>query len=140
MRKSRSYGYIKTRGNVLIYLFSLLVASLILLLILWPTVAHNQTDTWPKQIEIKKPLDIKSEIIRLAKEYKVNPETALRIADCESDFNPTAKNKNSSAYGIFQFTAGTWKYTGGGDKDDINLQITRFMEWYPKYPSWWECK
>ena len=51
MRKSRSYGYIKTRGNVLIYLFSLLVASLILLLILWPTVAHNQTDDWPKGVK-----------------------------------------------------------------------------------------
>lgn len=80
------------------------------------------------------------EIKTQALEYGVDEKTALRIADCESDFNPRAKNKNSSAYGVYQFLDKTWKYTGGGDRNDYKLQITRFMELYPKYPLWWECR
>lgn len=33
---------------------------------------------------------------------------ALAIAECESQFNPEAQSKTSSAGGIFQFVNGTW--------------------------------
>lgn len=32
----------------------------------------------------------------------------IRIAQCESKFDPTAKNPNSTATGIFQILTGTW--------------------------------
>ena len=40
----------------------------------------------------------------------LNTDLYLRIADCESGFNPYAKNGISTASGVFQFIAGTWKY------------------------------
>ena len=43
----------------------------------------------------------------------VDPEVALRIAQRESRLDPTAKNKRSSAYGLFQVTDDTWKQYGG---------------------------
>jgi hypothetical protein len=35
-------------------------------------------------------------------------KTMIRIARYESNYNPKAKNKNSSASGVFQIIAGTW--------------------------------
>lgn len=43
----------------------------------------------------------------------VDPDVALRIAERESRLDPTAKNKRSSAYGLFQVTDDTWKQYGG---------------------------
>lgn len=34
--------------------------------------------------------------------------TMIKIAKCESNYNPSAKNKNSTATGIFQIIIGTW--------------------------------
>jgi len=34
----------------------------------------------------------------------------LKIMDCESNFIPTVKNPSSTAYGLCQFTNGTWNY------------------------------
>lgn len=34
--------------------------------------------------------------------------TMIRISQCESSHNPKAKNRRSSASGLFQITAGTW--------------------------------
>lgn len=101
-------------------------------------IAHEKTayqSKWASEREM-----IIHEIKRQALIYNVNPSIALRIAECESQFNPRAHNKNSTAYGIYQFLDKTWKYTGGGDRNNYKLQIKRFMEVYQKHPSWWECK
>lgn len=85
--------------------------------------------------------EVKAEIIRQAQVYNVSVERAISIADCESDFNPLAKNKNSSATGIYQFTSPTWKWIKAeGERTDYKANIKEFMRWYPKYPGWWrEC-
>jgi hypothetical protein len=46
-------------------------------------------------------------------------QLAYRIIQCESSWNPEAKNKESSAYGLGQFINGTWEYVQ--DKWDIEL-------------------
>lgn len=79
-------------------------------------------------------------IVRLADEYEVDSETALRIAQCESGFNPLAKNPNSSASGVYQFISSTWGIVGEGDVFDAEANIRAFMKTYPHYPSWWVCK
>lgn len=41
-----------------------------------------------------------------------------RIVDCESGWNPLAKNRSSTASGLFQFLAGTWSKWGEGNVFD----------------------
>lgn len=53
--------------------------------------------------------DIKSIIEASAKRVGVDPNIALAFAAVESDMNPNAKAKTSSAAGLFQFVSGTWK-------------------------------
>lgn len=52
----------------------------------------------------------------------VDPDVALRIAERESRLDPTAKNKRSSAYGLFQVTDDTWKQYGGDPAKRRDLQ------------------
>lgn len=54
-----------------------------------------------------------------------DPDTALIISSIETGgtFNPTLKNKNSTAHGLFQMLDGTWAQYGGGDRNNVDLQI-----------------
>lgn len=80
------------------------------------------------------------EIERQARSANIPITTAVRIARCESSLNPNAKNKTSSATGLYQFTEGTWEHIGAvGSRTDYKENIAQFMKWYPLYPSWWEC-
>lgn len=59
------------------------------------------------------------EISAAARKHGVNPSVLATIADIESGFRADAKNPNSTAGGLFQFTDGTWgQYGQGGDKFD----------------------
>lgn len=62
---------------------------------------------------------IQNLIAKKATSYGVDPALALGIAKAESSFNPKAKNKASSAAGIFQLIDSAWdKYGGKGSKLD----------------------
>ena len=70
-------------------------------------------------------------IISMAQEYGANPDLLLRIAECESKFNPNAKGdwrsetKEFMARGLFQFWLGTFN----AFKKESGLL-------YLKYDSW----
>lgn len=84
---------------------------------------------------------IEEEIRNMAAVYGVDVDTALRIAKCESSLNPQAKNKHSTAKGVYQFTDPTWKWIKAeGHQYDYKENIIQFMKYYPKYPQWWVCK
>jgi len=51
----------------------------------------------------------------------------VKTIGLESGFNPTAKNKSSSAYGLGQFTDPAWAQYGRGDRSDPVAQIDAFM-------------
>lgn len=71
----------------------------------------------------------------------INPDTAVRIAQCESTMNPAARNSSSSAAGLYQFTATTWNYIGApGDRLNSDDAIAAFVKHYPTHPEWWVCK
>lgn len=59
------------------------------------TPQENPLNAPPKSIEEK--------IREKAREYKVDPELAVRISKCESGLVITAKNKTSSASGLYQW-------------------------------------
>ena len=70
-----------------------------------------------------------------ATSHKVDVSTALNIACSESMFEASAKNKYSSAGGVYQFLDGSWKAYGlkywgtleGRDKFDENDNIELAM-------------
>lgn len=84
--------------------------------------------------------DVKMEIIKQSILYKIDPKISLRIAKCESNFNELAKNKNSSAKGVYQFIDRTWKGYCNGNVFDYTANIECFMKLYKKYPTWWSCR
>lgn len=47
-------------------------------------------------------------ILKAAKATGVDPDILFRLARAESNYDPKAKSKTSSATGLFQFTKGTW--------------------------------
>lgn len=72
---------------------------------------------------------------------QVNPQTALRIAMCESSLNPQARNPTSSAKGLYGFLDGTWQWIKAPmTQEDTYWSVVMFMKYYKKYPHYWECK
>lgn len=68
-------------------------------------------------------------------------ERAVRIARCESHFNPHAQNRSSTAYGIFQFLNSTWKGTGIAKTSDPRLQVeAAFRLWKARGWQPWVCR
>lgn len=68
-------------------------------------------------------------------------ERAVRVARCESGFNPHAQNRSSSAYGIFQFLNSTWKGTGIQKTSDPGLQIeAAYRLWKARGWRPWVCR
>ena len=76
----------------------------------------------------------------MAKAESFSENTALRIAYCESRFKTYAKNKHSSASGLYQFTSATWRNYCSGEVFDKVDNISCFLDLYAKHPSWWECQ
>ena len=83
-------------------------------------------DVVPVQIiEVKEPT-VEEMIIEYATLKDVDPDLALRIARCESNFNPKAKNPNSSASGVYQWIKGSFEYYGKLYWKDDYYQKDRF--------------
>jgi soluble lytic murein transglycosylase-like protein len=100
------------------------------------------------QITLPKPT-VEDLIVKYSKQYGVSTVTALRVAKCESGYDPYAKNQNSSATGVFQFISGTWlsvvkmrgqEYTLE-DRKDAEKNIDNAL-WLAAKEGWghWECK
>lgn len=95
---------------------------------LGPLISKNQT--------------IEEKIRAYAKMYgTVDPDQAVTIAQCESGLDPFARNKTSTAKGVYQFLDGTWEAIGAkGSPYDADESIRQFMIWYPIHPEWWVCE
>jgi soluble lytic murein transglycosylase-like protein len=90
--------------------------------------------------EVKTLGSVEEKIVYYADIYGVEKETALRIAKCESGFNPKAENENGSATGVYQFIRKTWKNNCDGDVYNADANIICFMRLYKNNKNWWECK
>ncbi len=68
---------------------------------------------------------------------------ALRIAKCESGYNPRAYNPSSGTMGLFQFKPGTWAGTPEGNQDPYDpVANSNAAAWlYAKSgPGPWQCR
>lgn len=91
----------------------------------------------------------KEEVIELIKHYSahysIDPARPLRIAKCESGYNQFAKNKSSSASGIFQFLNKTWASKPlakqGKSVFDAPANVQTAV-WLMSLGKWqmWQCK
>jgi hypothetical protein len=85
-------------------------------------------------------MTVREKIIYYADIFGVDKDDALRIAECESRFNPEAENVNGSATGVYQFIRKTWKDYCNGDVKNPDANIICFVRLYPKHPEWWDCQ
>lgn len=95
--------------------------------------------------------NIQQIIIDAANRYGVDPNRALRIAKCESGFNPNAVNygynENGYPSGLFQHISGYWGaraakygYAGASVFDPVaNANVTMGM-WRDGQAGLWECR
>jgi len=78
-------------------------------------INKTRLESRPRSKPRRKPCVSSDGVIRTiefyAKEYNVDTELALRIADAESSYNPNAKNPKSTASGLYQFIKSTWQST-----------------------------
>lgn len=106
-------------------------------------VTTSQIEPNKQEIEvIEKPYESIQDLInRLSTENDFNVNTALRIAECESQYGKYKINwQGSSAKGIYQFTDKTWNNYCEGDVMNDQDNIMCFIKLYKKHPSWWQCK
>ncbi|SDP33659.1 Transglycosylase SLT domain-containing protein [Arthrobacter sp. ok909] len=100
------------------------------------------------------PTDIQAIIIKWANVYGVSADTLLRVAKCESTFNPGAVNGNywapdgSTPTGLFQFVRSTYIANAAriglpAVDDRLNgersAQVAAYM-FSINQASQWECK
>ena len=74
-------------------------------------------------------------------------DEALAVSWCESRWNPSAKNRSSSASGLFQFLRSTWQRYGEGSVFDpvANVRAAAAMtQRYEELGHWrwagWSCQ
>jgi len=81
-----------------------------------------------------------AEINKKTRHSPILASRALAIAECESGFNPNAKNPNSTAKGLYQFINKTWANYCEGDVFNYQDSIDCFIKLYPVHPDWWACE
>lgn len=77
-------------------------------------------------------VSIEQIIVAYARHYGADVELSLNVACAEScfmengtpDFNPSAKNPNSSATGVFQFIKSTWAGMCEGDVLNVHDNVS----------------
>lgn len=70
---------------------------------------------------VNSPIFIKNQTLASMSNDIDTYQLAYRIIQCESSWNPNAKNKGSSAYGLGQFINGTWDYV----QNKWNMELDR---------------
>jgi hypothetical protein len=131
MTTTRKITPTNMKQPVITYILLVIVYLTALIAFLSPLVAKSES--CPMIETVKREIALQSLI------YDVDTDTALRIANCESEYKYNAKNKHSTATGIYQILRGSWN-DEWGDRLNYKDNIRAFMITYTQYPTWWECQ
>lgn len=93
----------------------------------------------PEPAEVKKEMTVQDKIVFYADLYGVDSKTALKVAECESGFNPKAENIEGSATGVYQWIRKSWKNYCSGDVYNPDHNIICFVQQFPQHPEWWDA-
>jgi len=117
-----------------------LVASAV---IVTPVAEVRQVGTKPAPV----PAEIESIIRSAAARWGADPAQLLRVAWCESRYNPSAYNASSGASGLFQFMPRTWAansvragYSGASAFDAVASANTAAYMFSIGQAWQWSCK
>ena len=106
--------------------YSLITLSNAIVLVVEPTVITINEVKLPPTIE-----EVKAEIVLKANLFNLDAEKMLKLANCESGFDYKAKNKKSTARGVYQYLIGTWEETQsakqGKERNDYKANIHEAM-------------
>jgi len=84
--------------------------------------------------------DLKAYLAQGVVKYGGNYYELYKVIECESSWNPNAKNKNSTASGVAQFLDSTFKYECKGEKNDPYAQIDCMIRMFNEGKKrQWEC-
>ena len=93
------------------------------------------------------PADIQAIIVAAAQRWGADQTQLLRVAYCESHYNPNAYNASSGASGLFQFLASTWAansvragYAGASVFDPVANANTAAYMFANGQAGQWSCK
>lgn len=110
--------------------------------IFYPTAQVDKVEITPAEVQTEPPSTNIETYIR--EKFGASAETMLAIAKCESGLNPSAKNRTSSASGVFQIIKGTWEANTEADwseRFDARTNIdTAYTIWSRSGTGPWECK
>lgn len=60
------------------------------------------------------PSEVQQLIRDYSAQYGISADLPLRVANCESGFQQSSKNRNSTASGVYQYLQTTWSHTEAG--------------------------
>lgn len=111
--------------------------------IVTPVAEVRRVGTRPAPV----PSDIESIIRAAAAKWGADPSQLLRVAWCESRYNPSAINARSGASGLFQFMPATWAansvragYAGASAFDPVaSANVAAYM-FARGQAAQWSCK
>ena len=108
-----------------------------------PVAEMRRVGTKPPPV----PSEIEAIIRAAADTWGADPTQLLRVAYCESRYNPNAYNASSGASGLFQFLATTWApnsvragYAGASVFDPVANANTAAYMFSRQQARQWQCK
>ena len=105
-------------------------------------MGNGQTDGMGSQNELTVEERIRIEFEEYGSEIR---DWAVRVAFCESSYNPKVVNYSSLCYGLYQFKQSTWNMYGYGDIYSVDNQIAAVKNMinqlgFDRASLHWECK
>lgn len=76
---------------------------------------------------------------RVAEAWPGDEGKALRVVDCESEFNPGARSASGRYRGLWQFDTQTWRSVGGrGSPEDASIEEQTRRAWRLRQSRGWQ--
>ncbi len=121
--------------NLLIVLFT---ASYFLIMYSWILTTNQISQEYTSKIEPPVHRTVKEWVLWQSDIAGLSVRDVERVINCESKFNPLAKNRSSTAKGLAQFLDSTWSKNCIGDVYNYKDNARCFIKHFENHKSWWK--